>query len=106
MPAVSTAVTVFTAFLWVLAFANNIVGTGSVAVISRRFGEGDDRRTELSIKNTFLAKFLVGTVSGAIGILVGTYSSTFIAAPTLLYLETHFGGDAEDTSKKAKKRAF
>ena len=30
----------------------------------------------------------------AIGIVVGTYSSTFIAAPTLLFLETHLGGEA------------
>jgi preprotein translocase subunit SecF len=34
----------------------------------------------------------------AIGIVVGTYSSTFIAAPTLLFLETRFG-DAEPVQK-------
>jgi preprotein translocase SecF subunit len=31
-------------------------------------------------------------IAMAIGIIVGTYSSTFIAAPTLLFLETRFGG--------------
>jgi preprotein translocase subunit SecF len=36
----------------------------------------------------------------AIGIVVGTYSSTFIAAPTLLNLETHFGGDAQGPKKR------
>jgi preprotein translocase subunit SecF len=32
------------------------------------------------------------SVAMAIGIVVGTYSSIFIAAPTLLFLETRFGG--------------
>jgi preprotein translocase SecF subunit len=31
-------------------------------------------------------------IAMAIGIVVGTYSSVFIAAPTLLFLETRFGG--------------
>jgi preprotein translocase SecF subunit len=31
-------------------------------------------------------------IAMAIGIVVGTYSSIFIAAPTLLFLETHLGG--------------
>jgi preprotein translocase SecF subunit len=42
-----------------------------------------------------------------IGIVVGTYSSTFIAAPTLLYLEQRFGGggggDAVGAGGKKKK---
>jgi preprotein translocase subunit SecF len=32
------------------------------------------------------------SIAMAIGIVVGTYSSIFIAAPTLLFLETRFGG--------------
>jgi predicted RND superfamily exporter protein len=31
-------------------------------------------------------------IAMAIGIVVGTYSSVFIAAPTLLFLESRFGG--------------
>jgi preprotein translocase subunit SecF len=40
-----------------------------------------------------------------IGIVVGTYSSIFIAAPTLLWLETRFGSAGETTGsgRKAKK---
>ena len=38
----------------------------------------------------------------AIGIVVGTYSSVFIAAPTLLFLEQRFGSDDESGSKPAK----
>ena len=38
----------------------------------------------------------------AIGIVVGTYSSIFIAAPTLLWLENRFGGVAEAADAGAK----
>ena len=37
-----------------------------------------------------------------IGIVVGTYSSVFIAAPTLLFLEMRFGGG--DTGQKPRNR--
>jgi preprotein translocase subunit SecF len=39
----------------------------------------------------------------AIGVVVGTYSSTFIAAPTLLFLETYFG-EGGDGDKKPRSR--
>jgi len=58
------AVTLCTTFVWMLAFSNMIIGPGSLAVISRRFGEGDLPRTELSIKNTFVLKFLFGLLFG------------------------------------------
>ncbi len=61
-------------------------------------------RTLLTSGTTFaavLALLLLGgevirpfAIAMAIGIVVGTYSSVFIAAPTLLFLETRFG-DAE-----------
>ena len=41
-------------------------------------------------------------IAMAIGILVGTYSSIFIAAPTLLYLETRFGSAAASPGKPAR----
>ncbi len=41
----------------------------------------------------------------AIGIVVGTYSSVFIAAPTLLWLENRFGGIAEAVEAAAPKVA-
>ena len=43
----------------------------------------------------------------SIGIVVGTYSSTFIAAPTLLFLETRFGegGDGEKKSRAREPEA-
>lgn len=58
------AVTMCSTILFVVSFTNMIVGPGSMAVIARRFGEGDLRRTELSIKNTFLLKFALGLAFG------------------------------------------
>ncbi len=69
-PAPVAAVTIFGSFLWVLASPNMVIGAGSVAVISRRFGEGDKTRTEKSIKNTFLLKFGAGFVLGLPAIFV------------------------------------
>ena len=45
-------------------------------------------------------------IAMVIGIVVGTYSSVFIAAPTLLWLENRFGGIAEvaETAPKLAKR--
>jgi preprotein translocase subunit SecF len=40
----------------------------------------------------------------AIGILAGTYSSMFIAAPTLLFLETRFGDGTGDTSSGGARK--
>ncbi|MDD5087950.1 MAG: MATE family efflux transporter [bacterium] len=58
------AVTLCTSFIWMLAFSNMIIGPGSLAMISRRFGEGDLPRTELAIKNMFVLKFLFGLLFG------------------------------------------
>jgi preprotein translocase subunit SecF len=72
-------------------------------------------RTILTSGTTMLAVlsllFLGGPVirpfaiAMTIGIVVGTYSSIFIAAPTLLWLETRFGSAGETTGsgRKAKK---
>jgi preprotein translocase SecF subunit len=39
-------------------------------------------------------------IAMAIGIVVGTYSSIFIAAPTLLFLEQRLGGETAGGRKK------
>ena len=41
-------------------------------------------------------------IAMTIGIVVGTYSSTFIAAPTLLFLERRLGGASEAFAGKKK----
>ncbi|RPH95310.1 MATE family efflux transporter [candidate division KSB1 bacterium] len=69
-PAPVAAVTMCVTFIWVLSFPNMVVGTGSVAIISRRFGEGDLPRTEQAIKSTFLLKFGCGFLLGLLGMLI------------------------------------
>ena len=86
------AITMCTTFIWVLAFWNMIIGTGSVATISRRYGEGNLPRTEQSIKNTFLLKFACGTLFGLPAIFVLPWVLDFMnAAPDVKELGIRYG---------------
>jgi putative MATE family efflux protein len=69
-PAPVAAVTMCASIMWVLSFTNEVTGNGSVAVISRRFGEGKAAHTEQAIKATFLLKFGGGTVLGLLGLVL------------------------------------
>ncbi len=64
------ALTLFGAIAWVLGSANQIVGTGSVALVSRRFGERDVDATRDVIKQTFLLKASLAVIMGAIGLII------------------------------------
>jgi len=64
------ALTLFGAIAWVLGSANQIVGTGSVALVSRRFGERDVEATRDVIRQTFLLKVGMAVVMGAVGLAV------------------------------------
>jgi len=86
------AVTVFSAFFWLLAFANGIIGSGSVAVISRRFGERNLAGTEGAIKNTFFGKAAIGVVFGAIGIGLLPHAMRILGAtPEVVALGQRYG---------------
>jgi putative MATE family efflux protein len=61
-------VTLFAAVAWVLSSANMIVGAGSVALISRRFGEKDYPATRDVIRQTFLLKAAVAVIMASIGL--------------------------------------
>jgi putative MATE family efflux protein len=63
------AVTILAPFLWVVHSANMIVGAGSVAIISRRYGEGDLLRTELAIRETLVLKWIVALIVGVLGFI-------------------------------------
>jgi len=69
-PSAVAAVTILMPFLWVVSSANMIVGAGSVAIISRRYGEGDRRETELAIRETLLLKWAAAILFGAAGFLL------------------------------------
>lgn len=61
------AITFFATLLWLFFSFNALVGPGSVAIISRRFGERNIPETERAIRETIILKLLFGFVFGAIG---------------------------------------
>ncbi|RJP76301.1 MAG: MATE family efflux transporter [Candidatus Zixiibacteriota bacterium] len=69
-PQFVAAITIFEGFYWVLIFTNEIAGLGSVAVISRRYGEGNLASAEAAIKDTFILKGICALVSGVAGWLL------------------------------------
>lgn len=56
------AVTFFTNLMWLLFAFNHLIGPGSVAIISRRYGEKAYDLTESAIKETFLLKLASGFI--------------------------------------------
>ena len=61
------AVTIFANVAWVFFSINMLVGPGSVAIISRRYGEKKYDAAETAIKETYLLKFVFGSVIGVLG---------------------------------------
>jgi len=61
------SVTIFANISWVFFSFNSLIGTGSVAIISRRYGEKNYEATETAIKETFLLKWLTGMIVGLAG---------------------------------------
>ncbi|MEW5923800.1 MAG: MATE family efflux transporter [Candidatus Zixiibacteriota bacterium] len=61
------AVTIYSNIAWVFFSFNSLIGTGSVAIISRRYGEKNYDATETAIKETFLLKWLSGMALGLVG---------------------------------------
>ena len=56
------AVTLMGSILWVFSSANQIVGAGSVALISRRFGEKRFEETSKVIKQTIVLKVIISII--------------------------------------------
>ena len=76
------ALTLFGAIAWVMGSANQIVGTGSVALVSRRFGERNVEATRDVIRQTLLLKASLAIIMGAVGLLiVGPVLRLMNAAP-------------------------
>lgn len=86
------AVTVFGAFSWVMTFPNHIIGSGSVALISRRYGQGGGEPTAEAIRATFFLKFFVGTLLGIIAVAFLPFALTLYGAePDVRELAYHYG---------------
>ena len=64
------ALTFFFPFLWVITSVNQIAGSGSVAVISRRYGEKDMAGSEAAIKEAILLKLGLAFLVGGLGYLI------------------------------------
>ena len=72
LPAKETAVAAITIFSnvgWVFSSINNLVGPGSVAVISRRYGEKKFEEAATAIKETYILKWSLGMLFGLLGFL-------------------------------------
>jgi len=71
LPASETAVaavTIFSNVAWVFFSINQLIGPGSVAIISRRYGEKKYAHAAAAIKETFLLKWLSGLIFGLLGL--------------------------------------
>lgn len=72
------AITLFGSFLWVLTSINSLVGSGSVAVISRRFGERDYDGAACAIEQTLLMKVAAAIPMSVIGYFTVAYVLSFM----------------------------
>jgi putative MATE family efflux protein len=61
------AITFFGSILWFFFSFNQLVGPGSVAIISRRYGEKEYDQTEKAIKETLILKLIFGVLFAAFG---------------------------------------
>ncbi|MFQ5453271.1 MAG: MATE family efflux transporter [Candidatus Zixiibacteriota bacterium] len=61
------AITFFATILWAFFSFNQLVGPGSVAIISRRYGGKEYDKTEKAIKETLFLKLFFGAIFGIIG---------------------------------------
>ncbi|HYW68505.1 MAG TPA: MATE family efflux transporter, partial [bacterium] len=64
------ALTMFSSIAWILGSTNQIVGTGSVALISRRYGEREYEATRDVIRQTLLLKFSLAVIAAVLGLLL------------------------------------
>jgi putative MATE family efflux protein len=61
------AITFFGVIMWMFFSFNQLVGPGSVAIISRRYGEKEFDRAEAAIKETLILKLVFGFLFGIVG---------------------------------------
>ncbi|MGQ9603937.1 MAG: MATE family efflux transporter [bacterium] len=86
------AITLFAAFAWVIGSINSLIGSGSVAVVSRRFGEKDFVGTRIAIEQTMAMKLLIGIPMGAVGFLgIRFILSLMTKDASVIDLGTHYG---------------
>lgn len=62
------AVTIFFGFYWVISSLNQLAGTGSISIISQNYGNDDHARAVAAIKETYILKWIIAIIFGAIGL--------------------------------------
>ena len=80
------SITLFGSFLWVLSSINSLVGSGSVAVISRRFGERDFGGAACAIEQTLIMKVAVAIPMSIIGYFTVPHILNFMTGDTEVVL--------------------
>jgi putative MATE family efflux protein len=91
-PAEVAAVTLFGSIAMVLGSINSMVGSGSVAVISRRYGERDVEGTRNATEQTLVMKFVIGIVMGTVGYFAIRHILTLMTEDaTLIGMGTAYG---------------
>jgi putative MATE family efflux protein len=60
------AITLFSTIYYIVFVLNNIIGNGSVAVLSQAFGSKDEDMAKSAIINTFSFKLIVGVIAATI----------------------------------------
>ncbi|MEW6049518.1 MAG: MATE family efflux transporter [Candidatus Zixiibacteriota bacterium] len=74
------AITFFASIHWLFFTFNNLIGPGSVALISRRYGEKSYDLVEKLTKETIVMKLALGGVFGLIGYIFAEPMLTFVGA--------------------------
>ena len=74
------AITILGPVFWVIYSANSAVGAGSVAIISRRYGEKDIPETEATIKEAIILKWIAAVIFGAIGYAITPWMLRLLGA--------------------------
>jgi putative MATE family efflux protein len=70
-------VAIFAAFYWVLSSINMIAGSGSTAIIARRYGEKEYDRARVAIVEAFILKIVTAIGSAVVG---------YLLTPTIVHL--------------------
>lgn len=79
------AITILGPLLWVVHTANTAVGAGSVAIISRRYGEKDAFQTEMAIKEAVALKWIAALFFGILGYLTAPFFLRILGAKGEVY---------------------
>jgi len=86
------AITFFATILWMFFSFNQLIGPGSVAIISRRYGEKEYDLAEKAIKETLVLKLFFGVTFGIVGVFFADKMLLLMGArETALEMGTAYG---------------